>query len=432
MKNIKRQRSLIPLFLSLMLIVMLFSAIGFQAVAQDGGATPTPTAEGETEDSTHRDFYADPATATGDAEWTVEERTFTSNYPAGFEFTAQLASSKGDLTAATVLWSHAPGQQSRRAAELDPATGIWRAVYDNSESTPPWVAVNYRWFLTDSEGNTYRSEWFLGEEYTDNTHEWERFESEDIIVFAEAGLPDDTGQQTLDAMAAQRETYRQAWGDLLPYKPRAILFANRASFEEWRQGQVNPNVIGQTNSVWGGIVQVVAGGGITQLAWSTVLHEVGHLYQNEFVPAGLATGTWQNEGSATLFELYQDYDYEQRVRNLAASNQLPALLEGSGPSQNSVGPDGINRLGYDMGYVFYKWFVEIYGLDAHREFMELLGPSIGFNAALEQVTGLPYQEIERQWRIWLGASPEAPTLVPIPTMRFPPTVTPFIFPTASN
>jgi hypothetical protein len=120
------------------------------------------------------------------------------------------------------------------------------------------------------------------------------------------------------------------------------------------------------------------------------------------------------------------------VRNLAASNQLPALLEGSGPSQNSVGPDGINRLGYDMGYVFYKWFVEIYGLDAHREFMELLGPSIGFNAALEQVTGLPYQEIERQWRIWLGASPEAPTLVPIPTMRFPPTVTPFIFPTASN
>lgn len=430
----KGPRNLVPIVLSLALLLMMFAAMSFQAIAQDG-ATATPTPTGSTDDATHhesRDYYADPASSTGDAEWTIEDRTFTSDYPHGFEFSAHLSSSKGDIVNATVLWSHAPRNQSRRAAELDENTGLYTAVYDNSEGTPPWVAVNYRWILTDSAGNTYRSEWYMGDEYSDDSRQWDRLESEDIIVFVEEGLPSDAGQQTLDAMAAQRETYRQAWGDLLSYKPRAILFSNRVSFDEWRVGQGNPNVIGQTNPVWGGIVQVVSGGGVTDLAWGTVLHEVGHLYQSDFVAAGLATGSWQNEGDATLFEIYQMYDYEQRVRNLAASDQLPALLNGTGPSQSSQGPDGIGRLGYDMGYTFYKWLVEVYGLDAHRQLIEALGPSVGFNEALEQVTGLSVDEIERRWRTWLGASPEAPTLVPIPTMRFPPTVTPFIFPTASN
>ncbi|MCQ3929659.1 MAG: hypothetical protein DPW16_04315 [Chloroflexi bacterium] len=430
----KGRRNLVPIVLSITLLLMMFAAMSFQAIAQDGAtATPTPSNDSNGGGNTEsRDYYAEPASSTGDAEWTIEERSFTSNYPNGFQFSARVSSSKGDIENATVMWSHAPRNQGRRAATYDESTGLFTSVYDNSEGTPPWVAVNYRWILTDTAGNTYRSEWFMGEEYYDNRSQWERFESEDIIVFVEEGLPDDTGQQTLDAMAAQRETYRQAWGDVLSYRPRAILFSNRASFDEWRVGQGNPNVIGQTNAAWGGIVQVVSGGGVIDLAWGTVLHEVGHLYQDEFVPAGLPVATWQNEGNATLFELYQMYDYEQRVRDLAASGQLPALLIGSGPSQNSQGPDGRNRLGYDMGYVFYKWFVEVYGLDAHRQLTEILGPSVGFNAALEQVTGLTTQEIERRWRTWLGASPDAPTPIPIPTMRFPPTVTPFIFPTASN
>lgn len=429
------RRNIVPILLSATLLLMMFAAMSFQAVAQSG-ATPTPIPTGDSGGGSENppdDFYAEPATTTGDAEWTFEEPTFASNYPNGFEFTARVSSSKADIQDATVVWSHAPRNLSRRSAEYDETTGLFKAVYDNSESTPPWVAVNYRWLLTDTAGNTFRGEWIVGEEYTDDSHEWERFESEDIIVFVEAGLPDETGQQTLDAMAAQRETYRQAWGDVLSYRPRAILFSSRDSFVEWRQGQTNPSVIGQTDASWGGIVQVISSrGGVIDLAWGTVLHEVGHLYQSEFVLTGLPTGTWQNEGNATLFEIYQMYDYEQRVRNLAANNQLPALLIGTGPSQASRGPDGIGRLGYDMGYAFYKWFVEFYGLDGHRQLIETLGPSVGFNEALELVTGLPVTEIERRWRIWLGATPDAPTLIPEPTMRVFPTVTPFIFPTAAN
>ncbi|NDJ84302.1 MAG: hypothetical protein GYB66_00310, partial [Chloroflexi bacterium] len=260
-----RQRA-ISIWLGILVVTALFVSIGLEAVAQDGPATPTPTAPGGDEPN-RRDpdvYYGEPATSTGNAEWTVASNTFTSNFPNGFDFTIEASSSAGQIEAATVVWSHAPRQITRRSADFDPETGVFSATWPGIEedSVPPWVAVNYQWRFTDSEGNTYNTAWFRGEEYADNTNNWSRYESEDIIVFVQEGLPEDTGQQVMDAMAAQRETYRQAWGGLLSNKPRAILYANRQSFAQWRRGESNPRVIGQTSSDWGGTVQVISSGGV--------------------------------------------------------------------------------------------------------------------------------------------------------------------------
>ncbi len=415
----------------ILVFAILFGTIGFEAIAQDG-ATPMP---GDDDSANRRDpevYYGDPAISEGDAEWTITDRTFTSSYPDGFQFTATITSSAGDIQDATAVWSHAPRQLRRRSAEYDEGTETFIVTWEAEESTPPWVAVNYQWRITDVEGNSYISEWFRGDEYYDLTAEWERLESDDIIIFVQAGLPSDTGQQVIDAMAAQRETFRQAWGDLLSNKPRAILFANRESFRQWRTGASNPAVIGQTSSDWGGTVQVMASGGVVDLAWGTVLHEVGHLYQEEFAPAGFPAGSWWLEGNATFFELHQQYDYEQRVRNIAARGQLPALLQGTGPNPSGTGPDGIGRFGYDVGYTFWKWIVVNYGLDAHRAIVEGIATGISRDVVLEEVLGMSTQDIERSWRVWLGTFPDPPTLIPTPEFRFPPTVTPFQFPTSSS
>ncbi len=425
----RMQKFLLPTMLSMTLVFTLLVSVGFEAIAQSS-ATPTPIPTDSDTRLNRNDpavFYAEPAVATGDAEWTIGDRTFESAYPNGFTFTVEVSSTGGDIEAATVVWSHAPRNINRRAAEYDEDTGIFTATWPGIDeaSIPPWVAVNYQWRLTDTAGNTYISDWFTGEEYYINDEEWERYESDDIIVFVEGSLPDNTGQLTLDAMTAQRETYRQAWGALLSNKPRAILFGSRESWNRWRRGTENPNVIGQTSSEWGGIVQVVSRGGIDDLTYGTVLHEVGHLYQSEFAPSGFPAGTWWIEGNATFFELYQQYDYEQRVRNVAARGELPNLLEDSGPGATGRGPDGLGRFGYDVGYTFWKWIATNYGLDTHRQIIEEVGRNRPRNEVLEEVLGMPIQEIESAWRVWLGASAQAPTLIAIPTIRFPPTVTPF-------
>ncbi len=356
------------------------------------------------------------------AEWTFRAGDFESYYPAGFGFGAEIESSAGPVERARVVWSHAPGTQRSRPAERDPISGQWRVRWEptGSDAIPPWLAVVYHWEASDIAGNTFRSADFQAE-YADFSRGWQRFESADVIVFA-LDLPDDVGEQTLAAMAAQRETFRAAWGGGLPYTPRVILFGSRAAWREWQIGAVDGAVIGTTQPDWGATVQVVSGSS-RDLAFGTVLHEVAHLYQAEYV--GALPVNWFVEGNATLFELSRQYDYEAAVRRMAAQGSLPALLEGTGPGLSS-------RRGYDLGYTFFVWLVQSYGWEGHRQLMSLLREGIGRNAALEQVTGLTTTEIESRWRMWLGASGQVPTLAPTPTFRFFPSPTPYIPGTGSS
>jgi hypothetical protein len=106
------------------------------------------------------------------------------------------------------------------------------------------------------------------------------------------------------------------------------------------------------------------------------------------------------------------------------------LLQGDGPGNFS--PDGRNRYAYDVGYTFWKWFVANYGLDGHRRVIELMQEGTTAIVALESVSGLSTIEMETRWREWLGASGPPPTLAPTFEYVFPPTRTPFIFPTRSS
>ena len=360
-----------------------------------------------------------PAQQNSDVQWTVGEQTFKSDYPQGFEFTADITSSAGPIVRGRIVWSHVPRTQRTRPIEVDPNTGMLHAAWEVGvgDSVPPWVGITYYWDVGDSEGNSFQTEPQYVE-YEDTGHQWYRTESEDIIVFSE-NLDHSVNQLTMDAMAEQRDTYRAAWGDLLPYKPRAILFGDQEAWTQWRIGASNPRVIGQTSSDWGGTVQVVNRGDLQDLAYGTVPHEVGHLYQSSFTV--MAPGSWFIEGNATLFELNQMYDYEASVRQMAAAGKLPALLTGSGP-----GVSGNNaRQGYDIGYTWWKWLVNNYGWDGHRQLIQLIDQGVPRNEAIQQVTGLTLQQVEESWRTWLGASPVPPTLVPTPTLLFFPSPTPF-------
>ncbi|MBN1681276.1 MAG: hypothetical protein JW966_13395 [Anaerolineae bacterium] len=402
----------VTLFLAVILLFIVSAAVSLQATAQDDNTagTPSPEAAGDTAASV----------ASSSVNWTVENLTFTSDYPAGFSFEATITSSAGPLERARIIWSHAPGTQRSRPAEIDADTGILTGRWDASgaDAVPPWVGVIYYWDVTDVEGNAFQTEPQYVE-YADDTRDWVRSESDDIIVFS-LDLPSDINDLAVDAMAEQREKYRAAWGDLLPYKPRAILFGNREAWNEWQITYADPRVIGLTASDWGGTVQVVTNSGnLYHLAYGTVLHEVGHLYQSSFTV--MAAGSWLIEGDATFFEIDQQYDYEGRVRTMAANGDLPVLLNGSGP-----GVSGRNaRAGYDIGYTFFRWLEINYGLEGHRELIELLDTGIGRVEAIEIVTGLSGEEVESRWRVWLGASPIVPTLHPTPTIFFFPTVTPY-------
>jgi hypothetical protein len=161
------------------------------------------------------------------------------------------------------------------------------------------------------------------------------------------------------------------------------------------------------------------------LAYSTVTHETEHLYQAEFLANRRLYDVpgWFYEGDASFFEVEPSYDYVQAVRDMAANGDLPPLLVGvsDGPRIDGENP----REGYDIGYSFLVWLHEIAGGPSyHAQIMQLLGQNVPFITALETATGISSDEIEREWRLWLGASEAAPTLIPTWTPFFPVIATP--------
>lgn len=397
--------------------VIALAGVGFHVKAEHGVDDTTAQADSLAA------YDPGGSTSLSDADiiWTAADFAFESRYPDGFAFTARITSSAGPIVRGRVIWSHVPGTQRSRPIAIDPVTGQLSAVWNVGvgDAVPPWVGITYYWDVGDAQGNSFQTAPQYVE-YEDTSRDWLRTESDDIIVFSTGLLPD-VNDLAVAAMAEQRATYRAAWGDLLPYKPRAILFGSRTAWNEWQVGVQNDSVIGVTSDDWGGTAQVVAYGDYTDLAYGTVLHEVAHLYQAEFTL--MVPGTWVIEGNATFFERNQMYNYEAAVRSLAASDKLPVLLQGTGPGVSGR----TARRGYDVGYTFFKWMTDTYGLEAHRAFIELLGQGVGRNQALEAVTGLAVDEIESRWRVWLGASSVASTLIPTPTPLMFPSPTPFSF-----
>jgi hypothetical protein len=370
------------------------------------------------------------APAQNSVEWTVNSDTFESVYPDGFVVTLDATSPAGPIERASLIWNR-PTQRAgetmsifRQTGEIDPASGQIIASWqpDDTMMLPPWSQLAYHWELRDSEGNVLKTDPVVVD-YADNTRDWQRSESDDAVVYAE-GLTGDIESVVLDAMAEQHDKYVAVWGAPLPYKPRIVLFGDFDAWLEWRTADHNTSetqyVVGQTFDAWGVVAQVLLDEGnldaaYRDLAYGTVVHEIEHLYQAEYlwpqrrlydIPG------WFVEGDASFFELGPSYDYLGRVQDMARSGQLPPLLVGvsDGPRIDGETP----RDGYDIGYSFAVWLAEENGgLEAYNELMAQLADNVPFFDALESVTGMSsVQEIERAWRTWLGASGDAATLVP--------------------
>lgn len=422
----------VPILVAMITLGFIVMAYQPPVAAQDGADTKPD----------YRERYSDPARVEGgEADWSVTDVVFTSNYPDGFTFTGKASSSAGELSSVSIFFSHNPlwKEDTRMRGEVDATTGEMTVVVEglDADDIPPWVPVNFQWRISDTAGTVYWSEWYLGNEYTDNTSRWERFESDDVLIFIQEGFPQEAVDLSFAAMAEERPLYEAAFGRLLSYKPRMILFANEESFRAWRGFEYASGTIsvGVTNQAWGAFAQYMYSDDMYDLAYSTVVHEIAHLYQYDLYERR-APGWWI-EGNATYFEQYQSYDYEARVRNLVKMNALPRLFDGTGgPMTTGAGADSRGRLGYDVGYTFNKWLIDTYGMEAHLAIITKLGEPENlpvyqwddfFDETLEAVLGKPVLELEGEWRAWLGASASVPTLIPTPTFAIPfqPTLTPF-------
>jgi hypothetical protein len=373
--------------------------------------------------------------------FSITDFTYVTQYPEGLDFTVNITPPDEDteIASVTLLYKFVAGTQGRTRASLT-EDNLWQAIPFDTRGLAPWLDMEVSWRVSYGAEGVFETE-PVTVQYIDHTREWWRAESDDVILYW-FDFPEEFGQVVVEAFAHVRDRYIQGFGGLLPFKPTVVIFPPGDSLGEWQAGgQVNPRTTGQAQSETYSATLRVRGLEIEEirkdciwneerdLEWqmrysaSVATHEVAHLYQFAFGSRGPA---WWIEGEATFFEL-EIGPVDQRLQNLATMGEDLSTLQGLGPSGQVGTPaiDGCTHLGYDMGASFINWLVSTQGgFETHRQIVDLLSRNVTLPNAIEQVIGVDFLTLERQWREYIGLNPD-PFIPTQPAMQFPPTVTPF-------
>ncbi len=367
--------------------------------------------------------------------------TYESLYPRGLDFKVTITPpTDEEIIAVTLYYEFSGGARSREQAVQTDSDGEWQAVPYATGGLPPWQFMSVSFRVATASGLSIDTE-PVTVQYHDATRSWWRAESADAVVYW-FDFPEEFGDVLMKGIAAVQDKYEKGFGGRLSYRPIVIIFPPGDIIGEYRAGgQNNPRTTGSASRATQSAVLRIRGLEIEEirqdciwneprdLEWqmeysmSVATHEIAHLYQYEFFNG--AGPAWWIEGQATFFE-WDSGPFDDRMRNLAQTQDL-ATLQGSGPSGMVGTPasDGCTHLGYEMGTSFINWFVNTYGgYEAHRQVVELMDSNVLLADALEQVTGVAFTELEKQWREYIGLNPE-PFIRPTPTFPSFPTQAPY-------
>jgi hypothetical protein len=362
----------------------------------------------------------------------VVSQSFESNFRQNYTFTITAESTAGEIVAARVIWrvrSYRAGQ-SVRVTDFTPAKEVTltHVHRTSTETTPPWQVLFYRWELTDSAGNTLRTEETKAE-VADDTRDWQRLENGKVAVFWYA-RDVAFGERLLDVAQRGYDHVQKATGFTPDDELRVVVFNSQADFCSFYaprtcQDWVGGVAMGSVTLGW--LDESTSTNPERRVRWffeNLIPHELAHAFLNYALgPRIFAIPNWFNEGQAVNNELSGLEQELDRVREIAMLGQLERLplME----ARTTIGRNELQRVAdwYAQAASLVAFLYERWGLESLGEIVKIVRDGKEFKEAMETVTGLTMDEYEIAWREWLGLTVPPPTLVPEPTIFFPPTPT---------
>ena len=432
MKIEKKRFGAVGIALTMLVTIAIALAVTGLALAgpgaQGGSLLPTPTLPDiENAPYTLSEVGGAPHTLTfsypDQDGFTLGETTVTSEYPLGMTFTLTPESANGAIQDVILfIWfPHETG--TRVTASWDAERGQWVARPWDTGGRPPWTAFDFYWRVRDVTGASVDTERH-SMEYFDPQKQWFRTEDDYVIVYWRGfgeDDPDAIGQKMANYMGSIQDRRVQGFGTAISYKPIAVIFPDRDALSGMYGANVSNNrVAGFTSSDLGMSVQVLRSNEIppgqenciyaTQpdqwtmerrinTIYQVTGHETTHLYQYDILGGALGF-EWWFEGQAEWFSS-TSRNYDERLRNLAALQDLPSLRTPVGSDLNQA--DGCYALSYYVGPSFINFLLANYGgLDLHRAIAEKMHYGTSVFDAIEELTGKPFFDIENEWRTYLG------------------------------
>jgi hypothetical protein len=326
----------------------------------------------------------------------VARNDATVDFPEGITFTLDAEST--DPIANVELLYRAPGLETL-SVELPTFTAgstdlaIEHPIDLRSGELPPGVDVQYRWRITEEDGDVVETpeQTLL---WADDRYDWTPLSGPNVTVYTYDATPD-FQQAILDAAERTIASLADAYGTELEQPVRVWAYADKEDLygalapnsEQWIAGAAYPPLH---------VIMAVLPPGDYDEVKRVVPHEISHqvLYQATDNPFS-SPPQWLNEGLAVYWQESGRDRFYSYALEIAATGEVPPLR-----TLNGIFP--YDRGGATASYAFslsaVMYILDTWGDEGMSKLLATFPEGITYEDAIEQGLGISFDELDRQWR----------------------------------
>lgn len=279
-------------------------------------------------------------------------------------------------------------------------------------SLPPGSTIHYFWALRDEAGNEYRSEEHIVE-YHDARFTWSRHAGGGVEVYTYRGVQ---GPKLLDSALESLEKLQDEIGVSLEQPVRIFIYANRSDMR-----LALPSRSERYDEMTTTLGMVVSDDTMLLLGNAsnlerTLAHELSHIVVGQATrnPLG-GLPRWLDEGLA----MYAEGDLPAANRRaLDRAIRSDALISVRSLSGYAGDPAQVD-LFYAESYSLVNFLLEDYGRDKMHALLDAFKEGAYQEDALREVYGFGLDELDAQWRQYLGLAPRETAIAPPLTTPVP-------------
>jgi oligopeptide transport system substrate-binding protein len=278
----------------------------------------------------------------------------------------------------------------------------WTWDMRQSGSEPPGATIWYRWRATDMSGATFTTPTYHVT-WIDHVHPWHSISRGMLTLHWYQGPPG-FARTLLQSASGSLDRLERSTGvaattpiNMYIYPTSGDLLDAILYLPGWTGGEAYA-----THNI------VAIGIGTSQVAWGrrSMAHELTHVLIGHLDFSCLEQiPTWLNEGIAVYNEGVQHPVEDAAIRKAAATNHLLSIRSLSGAFSEV---QSTADLSYAESYSLVRYLLATRGsATLHRLFLRLRD-GLPIAAALRDIYGFGLDELERRWRISVGAPVQPP------------------------
>ncbi len=348
----------------------------------------------------------------------VTSNTASAAFANEIKFELAAESSAGQIKQADLYYTFGDGKASNRLPSQISTSGKGVTVTANKRMQQgefaPQMDIKYYWRITDSAGNTMNTDPQVLR-YADERFQWQEVSNDRVTVFW-YGQRDQFGQQVLEWATQGLDRLEKTFGIKMSYPIHVVVYNSKDEMSKALapRGAVfegGATVLGEARSTYGTLLMLNTGD-----ARTTLWHELGHLVLHDRAkgPFESSLPAWLDEGLAMYNESDDPNDSYKKALDQAVSRDDVFGV------RSMTSPNGIPAkvgIWYGQARSVVTYLLETGGKDKLLQLIDLLAKGTRTDDALKKVYGFDQDQLNNQWRQWVGLSSQGGAAAPAPSTQ---------------